>query len=71
MEETQEPDQHEEVTINNYVPGSALAAIDAKIAHMDALFKRLLQSAAKYVLSEIIDRKKVPIFEGFWATGNF
>lgn len=53
MEETQEPDQHEEVTINNYVPGSALAAIDAKIAHMDALFKRLLQSAAKALATEM------------------
>ena len=41
----------EEVTHLDHVPGSALEAIDAKIAHLDSLFKRLMESAAKYASS--------------------
>ena len=38
-----------QITLDNYVPGDAVAQIDAGIARMDFLFKSILNSAAKYV----------------------
>lgn len=33
--------------VENYIPGSSLASVDAKIAELDALFKKLCNSAGR------------------------
>lgn len=33
--------------LENYVPGSSLASVDAKIAQLDAMFKNLCKSAGR------------------------
>ena len=35
------------VLLENYVPGSSLASVDAKIAELDKMFKKLCKSAGR------------------------
>ena len=44
---TVENEVDNQTLLEDYVPGSSLAAVDAKIAQLDAMFKKLCKNAGR------------------------
>ena len=44
---TVENEVDNQTLLEDYVPGSSLASVDAKIAKLDAMFKKLCKSAGR------------------------